>query len=1218
MVYKSGFLIGERFELQSLAARGGMGEVWRAFDQETGVTVALKFVHSNDTSALDRFRRETRILSGLPHPNIVRYITDGTTQLGVPWLAMEWLVGRDLGDVLVHGRLGIQETIKLGIDAALALGAAHNAAIVHRDIKPKNLFLVEQDPKHTKVVDFGIALIKDRRITNIGTIIGTFGYMSPEQIENDGQDIDPRADVFCLGAVLFECLTGRRAFEGSHPMATIAKIVVADVPRVVDVRSDVPAALSDLIGRMLTKDRDDRPANGNDVALALQTIGLRTSTRPPGSGDRVTVLRTSRVPGPGSGSAVIHVPPLEAPPNFQAPQSERLSPQEKHLLFLVVAKAGPGEEAMFPASAGTKRSPGIRPEVIATMQARLDAQNDKLYELPGSALLILVQGRGNPMETASRAARLALVLSRLMPSARAAIVADRGEAIDQLPVGTMLDNVFRLVDLPAPLSENNEPAAIRIDEATSGLLDERFDKISRLGETFLRGEQETVPKSIKPYVGRDEDLATVRRRLEHAWERKSPVAVIVLGEAGAGKSRLRHELAQTFREQRSDVQVVVGRGDPVRTNSAFSLAGSALRSAVGISSGEPLEKSQERLLTFLGQYLSGEEKRLTAEILGEIVGAPFPDAGRARLHAARTNATLMAQLVEDAFLQFIKPLTEKTPLLLVLEELNWADAASLKLVGAALEKLHGYRFAVLGLAPPDLENQLPGLWARRDMQRVYLNALHQADAERLVRFVLGAKADDSIVRFIVNHGEGNAFYLEELCRAEQQGRGGVVPPSIRHMVGARIDSPALNEHARTVLRAASVFGHSAWESGIRKLIDGDNGGATVSLHQTLDLLIRHDFLEPKVGSRFAGETEYRFRHQFVREEAYARLVDADLSLGHKVAAEWLLSAGEKDPSVLAFHFERGNEKAKAASFYTKAAEQALSGGMLDAAIELAKKGRGLTRASEHAAELWAITTEAESWKSNHRAAYEAARNALQFARPGSRNHARALGSAVRSALDLDRRNEIADLLTELLTVEPESDAVLALSWAFRAVITSLLNHETAEALPYMERMKEITERAAKLDPAVTAWTLHTRAHWLRTVAPASKEALEAALELDQDSLRHFETIGIPRYLAYARVHVALDYIRLNQLEKAEEMLREGLKNEPEDSLTTVVGRTFRAELLLSRGAFETALEEAREVAQEAHDRGERHVEKRARLIEARALHALSHAKTTLHQSDRSS
>src|SRR4051812_9777208 len=204
-----GILVGGRFEIERRAGAGGMGVVYRARDRQGGL-VALKVLRDPSPIAIERFAREASILADLEHPGIVRYVAQGTTPEGEIYIAMEWLDGEDLHHFLWRQGVGIAESVDVARRIAEALTTAHARGIVHRDIKPSNVFVVGGDLGHLKVLDFGVARLResDRRATATGATLGTPGYMAPEQVRGE-RDVDTRADVFSLGCVLFECLTGR-------------------------------------------------------------------------------------------------------------------------------------------------------------------------------------------------------------------------------------------------------------------------------------------------------------------------------------------------------------------------------------------------------------------------------------------------------------------------------------------------------------------------------------------------------------------------------------------------------------------------------------------------------------------------------------------------------------------------------------------------------------------------------------------------------------------------------------------------------------------------------------------------------------------------------------------------------------------------------------------------------------------------------------------------
>ncbi len=268
-----GDLVADRFEIERLAKAGGMGAVYRAIDREGGAAVAVKMLSGCSEQAAGYFAREARLLAEIHHPAVVEYRAHGRTHTGTLWLAMEWLEGMDLEERMQKAPLTIRESLALVRRASEALGAAHERGIVHRDIKPSNLFLVDGEIEKAKLLDFGIARSREatRPATRTGMLLGTPGYMAPEQTLG-AKDLTPAADVFALGCVLYECLTGEAAFSGEHMMVVLAKIILGHTPRVKTARRGIPAALDELVASMLAKDPADRPRDGKDVARAIRAI----------------------------------------------------------------------------------------------------------------------------------------------------------------------------------------------------------------------------------------------------------------------------------------------------------------------------------------------------------------------------------------------------------------------------------------------------------------------------------------------------------------------------------------------------------------------------------------------------------------------------------------------------------------------------------------------------------------------------------------------------------------------------------------------------------------------------------------------------------------------------------------------------------------------------------------------------------------------------------
>lgn len=279
------------YEILAPLGAGGMGEVYRARDTRLGREVAMKVLpeaFASNPDRLARFEREARAVAALSHPNILA-IHDYDTHEGITYAVMELLEGETLGSRLAKGPLSWQEAVEVGAAVAEGLGAAHAKAVVHRDLKPDNLFLTADG--RVKVLDFGLAKVEAPpgahsetgpyvpAMTDAGTLLGTVGYMSPEQVR--GQTADARSDLFSFGCVLYEMVSGRRAFRRDTAAETMAAILHDEPPDLTRSGHPLPAELERLIRQCLAKGLNHRPKSARDLALALRAVasapGLQSS-----------------------------------------------------------------------------------------------------------------------------------------------------------------------------------------------------------------------------------------------------------------------------------------------------------------------------------------------------------------------------------------------------------------------------------------------------------------------------------------------------------------------------------------------------------------------------------------------------------------------------------------------------------------------------------------------------------------------------------------------------------------------------------------------------------------------------------------------------------------------------------------------------------------------------------------------------------------------------
>src|ERR1700681_3109796 len=272
------------YEILSNIGAGGMGEVYRATDTRLDRIVAIKVLppHLADSSELkERFEREARTIASLNHPHICTLYDIGH-QDGTDYLVMEYLEGETLEQRLRKGPLPLEQVLQYAIEIADALDKAHRKGVTHRDLKPGNIMLTKAG---TKLLDFGLAKLRqdaapatplsqlptaNEPLTAQGSIVGTLQYMAPEQLE--GKEVDARTDIFAFGAVVYEMVTGRRAFEGKSQASVISAILSSDPPPMSSLQPMTPPALDRVVKRCLAKETDERWQSANDLANELKWI----------------------------------------------------------------------------------------------------------------------------------------------------------------------------------------------------------------------------------------------------------------------------------------------------------------------------------------------------------------------------------------------------------------------------------------------------------------------------------------------------------------------------------------------------------------------------------------------------------------------------------------------------------------------------------------------------------------------------------------------------------------------------------------------------------------------------------------------------------------------------------------------------------------------------------------------------------------------------------
>jgi tetratricopeptide (TPR) repeat protein len=756
-------LLGDRFQVEREVGRGGVGVVYRAFDLETAQWVALKLIAVDgvDAAEEDRFLREGKLLSELDHPHIVKLVACGKLE-EIPYVAMEWLEGEDLQARHRRAPLGLRDALAVARQIAIALDAAHRSGVIHRDIKPSNIFILraanDEARPIAKLVDFGVALESDVRLTRTGVVLGTPAYMAPEQAKAEGA-LDARVDIYSLGASLFELVAGRPPHIGPTAIATLARLVTTDAPRLSELVPDVPPLLDALVATMLATDPGKRPARAIDVAEELERIANDAST---------TETALPRAAAASQATAAL---------------------QGSRLFTSIVALGLPPDERL---------------DIVEKLRVRgADA-----VALGHHAVAAHLGARRALGGEAARALELGRFLAE--QGGKIGVATGRSKVDLTKPVG-------EVVDRAAALANGAETNQVLADTTTSELARGRFEFQARGDGSSVVGPalsgQRTEGSAGAPFVGREAELTQIMATYERCVDEKTPVVVSVAGGPGIGKSRLVREVLARVAAQATPPKIVVVRSESFGRGHPLGLAADIMRALLGTSKGATFEASHTALTDVMppssdaGRGLGAQGHELLARLVANEALPEGQDQRGARdeLWLAMTHFVVHAASVE--------------PWVLVLEDVQWADNESILWIEHTLGRAQGRPLLVLAVTRPEPlregESASTSRFRGRDHVRVDLRPISRRAARAIATSILGDKAAEPLLDRIAAQAAGSPLFAEELAHLTAAGKDTQSAPTIEAAIQVSLD--ALDERCRDAVLRLSVFGLSGWDGGLSAL-----------------------------------------------------------------------------------------------------------------------------------------------------------------------------------------------------------------------------------------------------------------------------------------------------------------------------------------------------------------------------------------------------------------
>jgi class 3 adenylate cyclase/predicted ATPase len=932
-----------RYQVQRALGSGGFGTVFLGHDAQLDRPVAIKVLYPGSggpQAEAERPLEEARRLARLRHPGIVT-VHDVGVQEGRVYIVSDYLEGPDLDQWRRDSSPTWPDAVRITAAVADALAHAHTRLIVHRDVKPANVLLSGDGAP--VLVDFGLALDEGRAGgREKGKVAGTLWYMSPEQATGAAHRIDGRTDIYSLGVVLYELLTGRVPFRTDDFRELMRQVRDDDPQPPRQLVPSIPLELERVCLKALAKRQQDRYTTAADFAEALRRI------LPSAAEDSVSRPVPVGTPTGGLNTAS----PARSPTDALTPASFRRRSREAERRQVTVLVCGSdlfGSEAFLELDAEDQ---------ARVLQAVRESCEQIVRQFDGSIVECNEEGLlacfGYPVayeDAARRAVRTGLGILEGMTAldehlrrqhelelspwvglhTGLAVVESKEDAISL--IGEARNVAVRLEAVVAP-------GQLLCTEATHRLIQGEFRCVS-LGRRKIKGGARALelfrvegvgearsrieaagPAGLTPLTGRDHEISLLKDRWEQAQEGMGQV-VLLIGEPGLGKSRLVYTLKEhvvgQMVEGEADAPVIEWRCSPHFQNTGLYPAIDFYERALGFGREESPQARFDRLLHRLEQYNLARPE--TVPLWTSLLSLPTPD----RFPSLSLSPARQREETFRAMLEWLHTRAARKPVLFVVEDLHWVDASTLEFLRHFLaEGLHD-RILTLLTFRPEFQTPWPALAHQTSLA---LTRLTRRQVGELMRKKAGNALPEAVVEQVYDRVGGVPLFVEEFTKMVQElgvldaaGEGGTlaktlaarqIPATLQDLVMARLDRM---EGEREVAQLAATFGREFSYEMLSAVASEDE----TTLPAQLAKLVQAEILYPK------GRTPrctYVFKHALLEDALYNALVKSKRQQFHRRVAEALESrfpqTVETQPELLAHHFTEAGLTEKAIGYWLQA------------------------------------------------------------------------------------------------------------------------------------------------------------------------------------------------------------------------------------------------------------------------------------------------------------